>query len=37
MSRNKSSRNVLKISDLSTFKHKVVKFLPVKYNGNCIF
>ena len=37
MGRNKSSRSVLKTSDLSAFKHEVVKYLPVEYNGDCIF
>ena len=37
MGRNKLSRSVLKTSDLSAFKHEVVKYLPVKYNGDCIF
>ena len=37
MESSKSGRSILKIADLSTFKHKVVKFLPVEYNGNCIF
>ena len=35
--RSKSGRSILKTVDLSTFKHEVVKFLPVEYNGNCIF
>ena len=34
---NKSSRNVLKTSDLSAFKHEVVKYLPIEYNEDCIF
>ena len=34
---NKSNRSVLKTTDLSTFKHEVVKFLPVEYNGDSIF
>ena len=34
---NKSSRSVLKTSDLSAFKHEAVKYLPVEYNGDCIF
>ena len=37
MGRNKASRSVLKTAYLSTFKHEVVKFLPVEYNGDCIF
>ena len=34
---SKSGMSILKTADLSTFKHEVVKFLPVEYNGNCIF
>ena len=34
---SKSGRSILKTADLSSFKHKVVKFLLVEYNGNCIF
>ena len=34
---NKSTRSVLKTYDLSAFKHEVVKYLPVKYNGDCLF
>ena len=37
MGSSKSGRSILKTADLSTFKHEVVKFLPVEYNGNCIF
>ena len=37
MGRNKSSRSVLKTSDLSAFKHEVVKYLPIEYNRDCIF
>ena len=37
MGSNKSGRSILKTTDLSTFKHEVVKFLLVEYNGNCIF
>ena len=37
MGSNKSGRSILKTVDLSSFKHKVVKFFLVDYNGNCIF
>ena len=37
MGSSKSGRSILKTIDLFSFKHKVVKFLPVEYNGNCIF
>ena len=37
MESSKSRRSILKIADLSSFKHEVVKFLPVEYNGSCIF
>ena len=37
MGRNKSSTSVLKTSDLSAFKHEVVNYFPVEYNGDCIF
>ena len=37
MGSSKSGRSILKIADLSTFKYEVVKFLPIEYNGNCIF
>ena len=37
MGSSKSGRSILKTVDLSSFKHKVVKFLPIEYNGNCIF
>ena len=37
MGHNKSNKSVLKTSNLSAFKHEVVKFLPVEYNSDCIF
>ena len=37
MGYSKANRSVLKTIDLSTFKHEVVKYLPVEYNGDCIF
>ena len=37
MGSSKSGRSILKIVDLSSFKHEVVKFLPLQYNGNYIF
>ena len=36
MGSSKSGKSILKTTDLSTFKHEVVKFLPIEYNGNCI-
>ena len=37
MGSSKSGRSILKTADLSIFKHEVVKFLSIEYNGNCIF
>ena len=37
MGSNKSSRSMLKSVDLSAFCDKVVKYLLVEFDGDCIF
>ena len=34
---NLSARSILKSTDLASFKHEVVEFLLVEYNGDSIF
>ena len=34
---NPSARSILKSTNLVSFKHEVVKYLSVEYDGDCIF
>ena len=37
MGGNPTTRSILKSADLASFKHEVVKYLPVEYDGDYIF